>query len=368
MSKKRLGNNNQDPLKIQKSLKNWYKTKGRDLPWRRTRDPYRIWVSEIMLQQTQVKTVVPYYLNFLSKFPTVKSLAKAPLETVLKLWEGLGYYARARNLHRGAKLVTKAWNGKIPEAEKDLLKIPGIGRSTAGAILSIAYDLPSPILDGNVKRVICRLFAIRKDPKRPDVEKQLWTLSLKLTPEKGVHTYTQAIMDLGAMVCTPKEPTCLSCPLQKYCSAYRQGLQNTVPLRTRHKPVPHRHVALGIIQNRGRVLILKRPEKGLLGGLWGFPNYPRKGRLSFSESLEHGVLDDLGLKTTVGRKTGKVRHAYSHFKLTLHLFEGTGVPGNGKNSKNRDCKWVFPSQLARYPLSGADQKAIKKLSGVRGQG
>ena len=320
-----------------------------------------------MLQQTQVNTVILYYEEFLSRFPTVHDLAKAPLEKVLKVWEGLGYYARARNLHRGAKYLTAEWNGRMPDSETDLVRIPGIGRSTAGAILSLAFEKPSPILDGNVKRVLCRLFAIREDPKNRDVEKELWSLSKNMTPERGVHPYTQSIMDLGAMVCTPRSPDCLACPLNMYCLAYKNGLQHTIPMRASTKPIPHRQSALGIIHKQGRVLIIRRPEKGLLGGLWGFPGFLREGRKSFPDTLERGTKRDLGLVIQAGQKLGKVEHAYSHFKITLHVFECNSSSGKSKNRKNVNCKWVYPSQLKKYPLSGADQKVIKKFSVVGGQ-
>ena len=350
-----------------KALRSWYQKKGRDLPWRKTRDPYKIWVSEIMLQQTQVDTVIPYYNRFLSEFPSVNALAKARLQSVLRLWQGLGYYARARNLHRGARHVVKVWNGRLPEAEKDLIQIPGIGRSTAGAILSLAFDRPAPILDGNVKRVLCRYVAIMDDPRSRLVGSRLWSLSGMLTPDKDVHNYTQAIMDLGATVCTPRDPDCPSCPLQKMCSAYREGLENTIPVRARTKPVPHRQSALGVIHKQGRVLIIRRPEKGLLGGLWGFPGFLREGRKSFPDTLERGAKRDLGLVIQAGQKLGKVEHAYSHFKITLHVFECNSSSGKSKNRKNVNCKWVYPSQLKKYPLSGADQKVIKKFTVVRGQ-
>jgi A/G-specific adenine glycosylase len=314
-----------------------------------------------MLQQTQVGTVIPYYEEFLSRFPTVHDLAKAPLEDVLKVWEGLGYYARARNLHRGAKYLIAEWSGRMPDSETDLVRIPGIGRSTAGAILSLAFEKPSPILDGNVKRVLCRLFAIKEDPKKWDVEKQLWSLSQNMTPVRGVHPYTQSIMDLGAMVCTPRAPDCLVCPLNKHCLAYAKGLQHTIPMRASTKPIPHRQSALGIIRKQGRVLIVRRPEKGLLGGLWGFPGFLREGHTSFYETLKKGVKKDLGLEIETGKKLGKVEHTYSHFKITLHVIEGHSSSDKSENRKKVHFKWIYPSQLKKYPLSGADKKVIKML-------
>ena len=361
MTKAKSDRSKKNIIQIQQSLIRWYKKQGRDLPWRKTRDPYKIWVSEIMLQQTQVETVIPYYKRFLKTFPTPHLLSKAPLENVLKIWQGLGYYSRARNLHRGAKHVVKEWKGVLPVQEKDLLLIPGIGRSTAGALLSLAFDIPTPILDGNVKRVLCRLYAIQDDMKTSHVQKRLWVLSQELTPSKDVHSYTQAIMDLGATVCTPRVPNCALCPLKKYCSAFRKNLQNQIPVRTGKKAIPHRHFALGLIKNRGRLLIMRRPEKGLLGGLWGFPHYQREGKKSFPESLQRGVLKEFGVSIQARTKLGIVQHTFSHFRMSMHLFscrlEGHGGRTDPKSTK----KWIFPSQMERYPFSTADRKVIRIL-------
>ncbi len=346
---------------MQQRLVRWYRTHGRALPWRETRDPYRIWVSEIMLQQTQVQTVIPYYERFLAAFPTVRSLARAPLQKVLMIWAGLGYYARARNLHRGTRLVVSRWNGRLPESRKELLQIPGIGRSTAGAIVSLAYDRPAPILDGNVKRVLCRLFAVRRDPAKPAVLKRLWSLSEALTPGTEVHTYTQAVMDLGATICTPADPRCRVCPLHTDCQAFRRGLQHRIPVRARKEPTPHYEYALGIVRHRGRVLIRRRPEKGLLGGLWGYPNYRPRPKESLTDALCRGLRAEFGLAIKSGEKTGTVRHAYTHFKITLHLFESAPLRASKSHAGRDDWKWVYPSRLKDYPLAASDRKVTERL-------
>ncbi|MDH3998734.1 MAG: A/G-specific adenine glycosylase, partial [Desulfuromonadales bacterium] len=227
-----------DPPQMAQRLLRWYGAKGRDLPWRQNRDPYCIWLSEIMLQQTGVVTVIPYYQRFLDKFPTLQQLAAAPLDDVIQLWAGLGYYSRARNLHKAAQQVMAEHSGVFPSQLDDIQALPGIGRSTAGAILSIAFDQPAPILDGNVRRVLVRLFAWRNDPRSSAAEKQLWQWAEQLTPPQQAHDYAQAIMDLGATVCTPRTPDCANCPLRALCVAHQQGLAETLPIKRKRAKAP----------------------------------------------------------------------------------------------------------------------------------
>ncbi|HXV22573.1 MAG TPA: A/G-specific adenine glycosylase, partial [Desulfuromonadales bacterium] len=218
------------PAEAARCLLAWYGREGRDLPWRRTRDPYRIWLSEIMLQQTGVSSVIPYYERFLVAYPTVEALAQDKVEEVIELWAGLGYYLRARNLHAAARAVVERHRGTFPADLAALQALPGGGRSTAGAILSIAFDIPAPILDGNVRRVLCRLFALAEDPRGPAAERKLWAWAEVLTPADRPHDYAQAIMDLGATLCTPKNPDCPRCPLAALCQARAQGLERELPL------------------------------------------------------------------------------------------------------------------------------------------
>ncbi len=350
--------------RIRRDLTAWYRIHGRELPWRKTRDSYRIWVSEIMLQQTQVDTVIAYYRRFLAAFPTVTVLAEAPLESVLKLWEGLGYYARARNLHRGAKVVVSQYQGKLPSTLEGLMSIPGIGRSTAGAILSLAFDEPSPILDGNVKRVLSRLFAVKGELEKGGVQKRLWDISHRLTPKCDVHTYTQAIMDLGATVCTPRSPQCEICPLAKSCAALKQGLQQRLPERRSRKAVPHHDMALAIVRKRGRCLIYQRPDQGLLGGLWDFPSFKMTGDGRLEEAISAGMKHDFGLAVTVGENTGKVSHAYTHFKITLHVMECRCRDDAQAVAAAVPVKWVYPKQLTRYPFPTAARKVFALLDKI----
>ena len=329
--------------KIQTKLLRWFKKNGRDLPWRKTRDPYAIWISEIMLQQTQVETVIPYYKKFLKSFPTIHHLAKSDLSKVLKVWEGLGYYSRARNLHQASKIIANHSNGKIPDKLKDLLNLPGIGRYTAGAILSIAYNKKAPILDGNVKRVLSRLFVVSGNPKK--TEEFLWPLSESLIPKGSPGAFNQALMDLGSMTCTPKNPNCLSCPLKNLCQGYLSGKPESYPLRSVKKKVPHIEAIAAVIQNHGKVLLRQRPPKGLLGGLWEFPNWPIDGKKDLKEYLRLKVKSDFGLKVKCKENLGPFKQTYSHFKLTLHVFKCDALEGRGKG------KWVSIKKLDRLPMS-----------------
>ncbi len=241
------------------------------MPWRETRAPYRILVSEIMLQQTQVQTVIPYYHRFVKTFPSFKALARAPLNRVLKRWEGLGYYSRARNLHALAKQVMRKHHGKLPRTYQEILRFPGIGRYTAGAVLSIAYDQPYPVLDGNVQRVLTRYFLIQNNIKELATQKKLWDLAARLVPQKNAGDYNQALMELGAMICTARAPACVQCPLRPGCQAFQTGLQEQLPVKDKAKTVPLYQIGAGIIWKGNHILIGQRPLKGLLGGLWEFP-------------------------------------------------------------------------------------------------
>lgn len=340
-------------------LLRWYKKEGRDLPWRRTSDPYAIWVSEIMLQQTQVVTVIPYYERFMTAFPTVAELAHAPLGTVLKVWEGLGYYARARNLQKAASIISDQYDGKIPENIETLTSLPGIGRSTAGAIVSIAYGKKAPILDGNVRRVLCRLFAIRQNPSLAPVQKRLWKISERLVPEKNPRSFNQALMDLGATICTPKKPDCTACCLGSLCLAWSKGLQETLPTKSLKRKVPHYHIAVGVIWKGGKVLITQRPAEGLLGGLWEFPGGKLKEGENPSQAAAREILEELNVTATVGELIRTVRHAYSHFRITLHAFHCRYVKGPLKTTN--PYRWLSPDELSHYAFPSANRKIIAML-------
>ncbi len=348
-----------DPGEISARLLAWYGRAGRDLPWRRTRDPYRIWLSEIMLQQTGVAAVIPYYDRFLARFPEVAALAAAPVEEVIALWAGLGYYSRAQNLHAAARRVVERHGGAFPADLQALTELPGIGRSTAGAILAIAFDRPAPILDGNVRRVLARLFALEENPRRPAAERQLWGWAEALTPADRPHDYTQAIMDLGATVCTPRRPACERCPLEALCRARALGRQNDLPQKREKKAVPTvTRVAL-LLTRDGRFLVRRRPLCGMLGGLWEFPG----GEVPVGETPAEAAAAQLGEFGAAGpaEAAGGVTHAYSHFRLDLHLFRAAA----GRSlqvAEGEESRWLTPAELADWPLHGAHKKALPLLT------
>jgi len=341
--------------KIQIQVLRWFKKNGRDLPWRKSRDPYAIWVSEIMLQQTQVDTVIPYYQKFLKSFPTVHHLAKANLSKVLKIWEGLGYYSRARNLHRASKMIVNHFQGKVPNNLRDLLSLPGIGRSTAGAILSFAYNREAPILDGNVKRVLSRLFAISGNPVRGKTEGLLWGISEFLIPKGRSNPFNQALMDLGSMLCTPKDPQCPHCPLQNFCKGKASGDPERYPTKGPKKRIPHINAISAVIQRNDKVLLNRRPLKGLLGGLWEFPNWKIEEKKRLRLRLRNYVKKNMGMNVKVKEPIGTFRQTYSHFSLTLHAYRCQPITGKGKG------RWVPLQGLDTFPMSRIHRKIANTI-------
>ncbi len=291
----------------------WFKEHGRhDLPWQVKQTPYRVWVSEIMLQQTQVATVIPYFERFMQTFPDVESLACSPLDKVLHLWTGLGYYARARNLHKTAKIISNQFKNEFPENIDELIKLPGIGRSTAGAILSLACQQRQPILDGNVKRVLCRFHAIEGWPGKKAVENRLWQLAEKYTPEKKVTDYTQAIMDLGATVCMRRQPKCPVCPLSEGCMAYKLKKQHDFPESKVKSVLPRKETIFAIIENdKGEFLLEQRPPSGIWGGLWCFPEF------TMDEPIESAIKKQYGFSIKARTEHQTFKHTFSHFQLMI---------------------------------------------------
>ncbi|OHB74738.1 MAG: A/G-specific adenine glycosylase [Planctomycetes bacterium RBG_16_55_9] len=339
----------------------WFGENARDLPWRRTKNPYAIWVAEVMLQQTRVDTVEPYYHRFLTRFPTVGRLARARLDTVLKLWEGLGYYSRARNLHLAAKKVVRDYDGNVPQTKLALFSLPGIGPYTAGAIASIAFNKNEPLVDGNVIRVLCRLFRIRENPKSGKVQKRLWRLAEKLLPSGRAGLFNQAMMELGATVCLPRRPSCEVCPLRRICSAKEHEEQETLPRRAESRPLPRLEVVVAVVYKNGRILIDKRKPNGLLGGLWEFPGGKIENGESLTTALKREVREELGVAVRVKRPLVTVQHSYSHFSVTLHAFECTHVSGTPRCRTCVDHRWVHPDQLKNFAFPAANKKIIAAL-------
>ena len=343
-------------------LVSWYAKHKRDLAWRRdAHDPYRVWISETLLQQTQVATVIPYYQRFLARFPTVRALARANLDDVLKAWEGAGYYARARNLHRAAQEIVARYSGRIPQTVEELLALPGIGRYTAGAIASIAFNRDAPILDGNVTRVLCRYFTIADNPKNAGTQKELWRLAEELLPHDRASKFNQALMDLGATICTPKSPSCADCPLNRGCAARRLGIQEQLPSKLEKKKGPHHQVAVGIIWKRGKILIAKRFAKDLLGGLWEFPGGHQEKGESLAQCVKREVREELDITVKVEKEFAVVDHAYSHFSITLHAFHCRWRRGRPRAIGCAAWKWVSPRELSRYAFPAANRRIISEL-------
>lgn len=345
-----------------RNLLDWYSEEARDLPWRRTRDPYCLWLSEIILQQTRVDQGLPYYERFVRRFPNVQELAAASLDEVLKLWEGLGYYTRARNLHRCAQVVVERHDGVFPDNAAGLLTLPGIGRYTAGAIASMAFDEPAPILDGNVIRVLSRIYDLEDCVDDAGTRKHLWDLASGLVSAKSPGAFNQALMELGACVCTPREPICGTCPVRRQCRARRRGMQADRPVRRKKKPVPHHEVVVGAIRRDGHYLLGKRPPEGLLGGLWEFPGGKVEQGETHAEALKRELREELGIGVSVGGLIATVKHAYTHFKITLSVYRCDVQTGEPRAVSHDALEWVAPEDFGKYAFPKANQKFLGLLT------
>jgi A/G-specific adenine glycosylase len=346
---------------IQDRLLAWSRAHGRDLPWRGEPDSYRIWVSEVMLQQTQVDTVIPYYRRFLSRFPTLPSLAEADLDEVLKAWEGLGYYARARNLRRAARQVMEDHNGQLPADRDALLALPGIGLYTVGAILSLAFGQDAAVLDGNVRRVLSRLFAVDGDPRSAATRRRLWDLAEALLPPGQAGPFNEGLMDLGATICTARDPRCAECPLSEACQGVQAGSPEKYPARVQRRPLPHYDVAAGVIWRGAQLLISKRHTDDLLGGLWELPGGRLEDGETLQECLVREVREELGIEISVGTLMMAIRHAYTHFRVTLHVFQCRYLSGEPQALDCADWRWVRPDELDDFAFPAADRRILATL-------
>lgn len=343
-------------------LLEWYRKHRRDLPWRRTRDPYAIWISETMLQQTRVDSVIPYYERFLARFPDVTALASADADDVLGLWAGLGYYSRARNLQKAARVVAERHGGALPDSAEALRDLPGIGRYTAGAVASIAFDRPEPVVDGNVARVLARLHDIREDVKTPRAQRRLWDEAAALARGPHPGDLNQALMELGATVCTPRRPRCSACPLGRRCAARRAGDPESLPVKTRPEK-PRRVAAVaGWVVRRGRALAVRRAPRGLLGGLWELPG----GALAVGEDPEATLLraltERVGLDIPRAQRLGAVDHAFTHRRLQLHVFRCDTPRGRVRLEGFDAHRWVAPAAVAELPQGALTRKALRLLA------
>ncbi len=347
-------------------LLDWYERNRRDLPWRETGDPYAITVSEFMLHQTRVQTVLAYYPRFMQCFPDWRSLARASLDEVLKAWEGLGYYARARNLHVLARRVISQHNGQLPDSEEALQALPGIGPYTAGAILSICFGQDVMAIDGNIRRVLCRAFHITEQPSSREGKRRISEIAESLLPPGRAGAFSQALMDLGAMICTPRRPACQQCPWEQDCQARQLGDQLRLPARRPRRPLPHHDIAAGVIWRDGHILIAQRPPSGLLGGMWEFPGGKREPGETMEQCLVREVAEELGIAVLVRQLLATVEHAYTHFRITLHAYHCQYISGEPKALGCAAWKWVSPGELDDYAFPAANRTIIATLRPLEG--
>lgn len=358
---------------IAERLTAWQAQQLRDLPWRRdaagTRDPYAVWVSEVMAQQTRLSVVAAYFSRWMERFPTLETLAIADRQEVLKQWEGLGYYSRARNLHRAAQIVDSKFDGQLPRTRAELLTLPGIGEYTAGAILSLAFGQHEPVLDGNAKRVISRLWDIEARIDLRSTESRLWRLSRKMVEAASAPgAMNEGLMELGALVCRRRSPLCDSCPVQSYCLANERGVQEERPVRAPGQNVPHVEFAAAIIwegvPGQSRMLISQRPEKGLLGGLWSFPNGAREpDEEDIHACVRRAVYQNLGVEVAAGERVATVEHAFTHFRMTLVAFHARIVAGEPRAAGAADWCWTTLDEVEKLPCPVPDRKIIAALRG-----
>jgi A/G-specific adenine glycosylase len=344
-------------------LRTWFRRHRRDLPWRHDRDPYRIWVSEVMLQQTQVATVVPYFERFVRAFPTVTALAAADEHDVLRLWEGLGYYRRARDLHRTARRLAAEHAGRFPDDPQQLRGLPGLGRYTVNAVLSQAFDAPLPILEANSQRVLSRLFGRTADPREGPARRWLWRVAEAMLPARSSGEFNQALMELGALVCTPREPRCDACPLARYCVARQLGLENSIPPRAPQPQTTYVHEAAAVVRKGDRVLLVQRPDTGRWAGLWEFPHGPLRDGESHADSAARLAAELTGLHVRVGPELLTLRHGITRFHITLVAFEAEFVRGRFSSPFYVKGEWLLPADLASYPVSSPQRRLARALAG-----
>jgi A/G-specific adenine glycosylase len=340
----------------------WFRRSRRDLPWRRDRDPYRIWVSEVMLQQTQVATVIPYFERFLNAFPTLETLAAADEQDVLRLWEGLGYYRRARDLQQAARVLARDHPGTFPDDAKVLAALPGLGRYTVNAILSQAFDARLPILEANTQRVLSRLFGRHADPRQGTARAWLWEAAADLLPRKGSGEFNQALMELGALVCTPTAPRCDACPLAAHCSAFQQGLQKSIPARTPKPEVTSVEEVAAVVHRDGRFLLVQRPAGGRWAGLWEFPHAALQDGESLPDAARRIALELTGIEANPAGEVLTIRHGITRYRITLACFELDHKGGEFHSTFYVQGLWLSAAELAAYPVSSPQRRLARALA------
>ena len=346
---------------FRKNLLAWFGTHQRQLPWRETENPYCIWVSEVMLQQTQVKKVLEYYQDFLNRFPDVESLASAALQDLLKTWEGLGYYARARNLHKAARIVVKDLKGEIPTDYGTFRKLPGVGEYIAAAVQSIAFNAPYAVVDGNVKRVLARLFLIETPTNQSALAKVFQEKADLLLNHNVPGSCNQAMMELGATVCRPKSPTCIVCPVNTACRAFRTAQQEGFPVRKKSKPLPEYHIVAGVVHKKDSILITQRKPDGLLGGLWEFPGAKIRGKETPEKACIRAIREETNLLVEPIEYLTRVKHAYTHFKTVMDVFRCHYQSGEVVLNDAVDYRWITVDQIDQFPFPRSNHKFIPLL-------
>lgn len=332
------------------------------MPWRGCGDPYKIWLSEIMLQQTRVEQATPYFERFVVRFPTVHDLASADQQEVLKVWEGLGYYSRARNLHSAARLVVDKFDGRIPDSWDEINELKGVGPYTASAVLSIAFQKKYAVVDGNVIRVLSRYYGIEDNVRSTKTKNSIQEYADELIPDKRPGDFNQAVMELGATICVPSGPACGECPVQEDCVAYKTAKTEEIPYKSKKKKRPHHHIGVGIIADKDdKVLIALRPEDAMLGGLWEFPGGKREGDEELPETVKRELHEELGVKISITKPFMKLDHAYSHFKITMHAYLCKLQDGIPEPRSSQKIRWIDIEELADYPFPKANRKLTEKL-------
>jgi A/G-specific adenine glycosylase len=352
---------------IRVELLNWFEFNQRKLPWRRHYKPYEIWISEIMLQQTQVRTMLPYYHRWIERFPHVQAVALAQEEDLLKHWEGMGYYSRARNIHKAAKVLLKDYGSEFPKDCDSLRRLPGIGRYSAGAIMSIAFNADCPVVDGNIARILSRLFDVATPIRDRQTQRTLWDIAEGMLAKGKARSFNQALMDLGALVCTPRNPSCSLCPVNFHCRALEKGVVNLRPVVSRRKDTVPIRVVVGVLVYDGRIFIQKRPPSGLMPHLWEFPGGKMKDGESPDDALVREFREELELNICALQKAALIRHNYTNFRVTLHAFSCQLADASQKPVLRSavDGRWVAPEELDLYAFPAANRKLIQYIQANR---
>ncbi|MFH2063828.1 MAG: A/G-specific adenine glycosylase [Pseudomonadota bacterium] len=349
------------PSQIRNNLLQWYWKNDRNLPWRQTKDPYRVWISEVMLQQTRIEAVIPYFMRFIERFPDLKSLAESDLQSVLKLWEGLGYYARARNMHKAAKIICDQYQGRLPETRDELLLLPGVGEYISAAVASISFHIPVSVIDGNVKRILARLFTDPTPVNDTTAKRHFEGHAEKLLDRENPGDYNQAVMELGQMICKPRNPVCMDCPIQLYCEAFRKNRIPQYPQKISKKSIPLKQMIYAMILKDGKYLLLKRPANGLLGGLWEIPGGELHQKARLKKQLADMVLNRTGIRIEVKRKVGTFSHAYTHFKIDAIVYLCGCKSGEICLNGPAEHRWILPEEIPHYPCHKLIHKMVPLL-------